>query len=26
MWQNLWPVFEIGGSVENFGSRRLHDN
>jgi hypothetical protein len=26
MWQNLWPIFEVGGGLENFGSRRLHDN
>ena len=26
MRQNLWPVFEVGGGLENFGSRRLHDN
>src|SRR5215467_12303274 len=26
MWQNLWPVFEVGSGLENFGSRRLHDN
>jgi hypothetical protein len=26
MWQNLWPVFEIGRGLENFASRCLHDN
>jgi len=26
VWQNLWPVFEVGSGLKNFGSRCLHDN